>query len=690
MVRVVARRGGEAGAFLLPADTAASDAEKPRRLVKPRQGLARLAGHLARDTRALTPNVVVPARMALLPFQLEPALAMLAGRRRILVADRVGLGKTVQAALAAESLLAVNADARVLVVAPATLLDQWAQEFHALFGRAALTGDARTLAEMRSRLPFLANPWQQPGVWLTSPDFLKQAHVRSGLPATAWQLVVIDEAHIAAGCSDRHDVLHEIAADAERVLLLTATPHDGDDRRYRRLLALGSRGDALTTFCRTDRPGRTRRHTRWLRVRLTATDIRVLDVINGLERAGRRASPAGHHEGRALICAVFRRRALSSPASLIASIDRRLEVVDQQPATGPRQPGLFDYDLFSDEEGVALEGDTGLPADTERSWLRRLRHLAGHHTAGSRALGLATLLRRAREPVVIFSQYRDSLPSICAVIPRVDRAAVIHGGLTQTERRQLLGRFLNGAADVLVATDVASQGLNLQSLARWVISFDIPWTPLRLEQRIGRVDRIGQQRLVHATLLTTRHAFDEKQRHALRQREHRRDAAPVETALRWRRAATALAARYQLQRELGRRWRHHTEPQAVDVELDAAVLRRLAPRHRGGLIVWEVVLTTGQGVVLERRVVTTASDVPAEVVTSAFGRRAATLTARWRRVAQTARTHALPKAPRQPGLFGHVQPDAEAAETPAEHEPDVVTAGPARILLEVRVRRRRL
>ena len=82
--------------------------------------------------------------------------------------------------------------------------------------------------------------------------------------------------------------------------------------------------------------------------------------------------------------------------------------------------------------------------------------------------------------------------------------AVLHGGQTAVERRQQLERFLTGTASVLLATDVAGQGLNLQARARWVVSLELPWNPARLEQRIGRVDRIGQTRGVHATLLVAR------------------------------------------------------------------------------------------------------------------------------------------------------------------------------------------
>src|SRR5690606_14868440 len=143
---------------------------------------------------------------------------------------------------------------------------------------------------------------------------------------------------------------------------------------------------------------------------------------------------------------------------------------------------------FGGDETEALQGDSGLPAARERTWLLRLQHLSAAPSAGGRTGGLATLLRRRPDPAVVFTQYRDSLQAIVGALPNTRRAAVMHGGLTAAEQQRALEAFLTGRADTLVATDVASQGLNLHTASRWAISFDVPWTPLRLEQRIGRVD----------------------------------------------------------------------------------------------------------------------------------------------------------------------------------------------------------
>ena len=111
---------------------------------------------------------------------------------------------------------------------------------------------------------------------------------------------------------------------------------------------------------------------------------------------------------------------------------------------------------------------------------------------------LKRIVRRVREPLIIFTEYRDTLEAICGEIGGLRHVTTLHGGHTALERRQSLQAFANGAADVMIATDAGSEGLNLQGNCRLVVNLELPWNPVRLEQRIGRVDRIGQTRTVHA------------------------------------------------------------------------------------------------------------------------------------------------------------------------------------------------
>src|SRR5262249_7128643 len=138
-------------------------------------------------------------------------------------------------------------------------------------------------------------------------------------------------------------------------------------------------------------------------------------------------------------------------------------------------------------------------ADRERE--RRLltalldaaREASGNETKLRR---IATLLRRTREPLVIFTEYRDTLLHL---LPRVAPPTVVpHGGLGREDRAHALRTFASTPEGVLLATDAAAEGLNLHHHCRSVVNLELPWSPSRLEQRIGRVDRIGQSRTVHA------------------------------------------------------------------------------------------------------------------------------------------------------------------------------------------------
>jgi superfamily II DNA/RNA helicase len=120
----------------------------------------------------------------------------------------------------------------------------------------------------------------------------------------------------------------------------------------------------------------------------------------------------------------------------------------------------------------------------------------------SKLIVLARLLRRAGEPAIVFTEYRDTLRHVAAALGVP--ALLLHGGMTRNERLAAVDRFTSGAGRLLLATDAAGEGLNLHQSCRLVINLELPWSPVRLEQRIGRVDRIGQRRRVHVVQLIAR------------------------------------------------------------------------------------------------------------------------------------------------------------------------------------------
>ncbi|MGH9162345.1 MAG: helicase-related protein, partial [Vicinamibacteraceae bacterium] len=134
----------------------------------------------------------------------------------------------------------------------------------------------------------------------------------------------------------------------------------------------------------------------------------------------------------------------------------------------------------------------------ERRWLSVLATLAIRaQRAERKRAALVRLVRRIAEPVVVFTEFRDTLAMLVQSLRQVASIAVLHGAQEAEERRDALARFSDGRARILVATDAACEGLNLHARCRLVVVYELPWNPNRLEQRIGRVDRLGQAKRVH-------------------------------------------------------------------------------------------------------------------------------------------------------------------------------------------------
>jgi superfamily II DNA or RNA helicase len=194
---------------------------------------------IAADAGADALRTAERARIDLLPHQLEPALAIVRGTgSRVLIADEVGLGKTIQAGLIVSELRARGAADRILVLTPAGLREQWTSELKAHFDiEAAVVG----LADLKRRvtgLPVGMNPWLSVPIAIASMDYVKRAEVLPAVLACRWDVIVVDEAHVAVA-GDRHDAVRALCARAPCVVLLTATPHNGDASAFGALCELG-------------------------------------------------------------------------------------------------------------------------------------------------------------------------------------------------------------------------------------------------------------------------------------------------------------------------------------------------------------------------------------------------------------------------------------------------------------------
>ena len=477
------------------------------------------------------------ATLTLIPFQLEPALALARGDGcRFLIADAVGMGKTVQAGLMIAELAQRLSDCRVLVVAPAGLRDQWRDELHSRFGLDAEVLDAAGVARTAARLPAGMNPWAVHPLVITSIDYVKRPEVLRCHEALIWDLVVFDEAHGLTGRSDRAAAGEALGCRARTLVMLTATPHSGDDEAFRQLCRIGDVGDRapLLVFrrARADLGLSRSRRTVLLRVRPTPAEMGMHEALIEYARRIWAQRDASAGAGARLAISVLLRRACSSPGSLARSVERRMLLLAKVESAGGEalegrhgQPSLPFSDPADDDEPHTLLTAVGLrdPAD-EHARLARILDLAREASgAESKLAVLCRLVARAREPAIVFTEYRDTLQRIAAALP--GDAVHLHGGLGSHERREALRRFASGDARLLLATDAASEGLNLHQRCRLVVNLELPWTPLRLEQRAGRVDRIGQLRRVHAIHLVAAQTSEDSVLAKLAARTRRMHAA---------------------------------------------------------------------------------------------------------------------------------------------------------------------
>jgi superfamily II DNA or RNA helicase len=467
-------------------------------------------------------RAMADANIDLLPHQLQPALAVVRGLGcRLLLADDVGLGKTIEAGAIIAELRSRGAADRVLILTPPGLREQWAQE---LLGRFDIRADIVDFRGVRERVATLrpgVNPWTTWPVAIASVDYVKQPEVLGAVMAQPWDVVIVDEAHRVANAGDRHDAVSSVASHAGYVILLTATPHSGDTQAFESLCGIGGRDDRLLVFRRTRRAlsSAVERRAHRLLVRSSAAERRMHARLADFERAVR--TERGEVNRDAWIAlAVLRKRAFSSAQALNLSITRRLKAL--APATlAPTQLALplnAQGELDGADDTPPWQAVLALQdADQERRLLTSISAAAA--AAAGRETKLAAigrLIRRVAEPLIIFTEYRDTLAHVARSIR--EPVAVLHGGLPRHERTAALRAFTEGRHRILLATDAAGEGLNLHLTCRIVINLELPWNPMRLEQRIGRVDRIGQRRTVHAFHLVATGTGEEQLLSDLRER----------------------------------------------------------------------------------------------------------------------------------------------------------------------------
>ena len=514
------------------------------------------------DTLTANPQ----AQIAIDEYQMVPARKLLSlPRPRLLIADDVGLGKTVEAGIAYLELARRRLAKRVLIVTPAAIREQWRKELLEKFGIEFDIFDRETVDSYRRQAEIGANPWLLRPRIIVSIDAAKMDGTFSELRRTSWDLAIIDEAHHVTEKDDdeltRNRVFARwLAANTRGLMLLSATPHDGNDETFASLLRLLEPRIAIQGALEQPVVGEyvVRRLKRDIRnpdgspkfvprepvkalpVTLTdeerALNLAVLETVRAIKNQSKRAS--GEVRTRIdFLATILRKRLASSRAALGRTLETRRQTLSENLEELKSRRDLLRRsrasEPLSDAEQAQLERELhAATIDSARRTLSRaakatsledehflrLQELCDAISAKPESK-VATLMKHLEEVwaeapmenVILFTEYRDTAESLAAddgpLRERFNgRVMLLHGDVG--DRSAVLAAFSQGDGKVLVTTDVASEGLNLQERCRSIVHYDLPWNPNRLEQRNGRVDRYGQKRSPRIAFLYAKDTYD--------------------------------------------------------------------------------------------------------------------------------------------------------------------------------------
>lgn len=473
--------------------------------------------YLEAQLRRSTPNDELihlghRAVMNLVPYQLDPTLqALKQPRQRILIADSVGLGKTLEAGILATELIARGRGQRILVITLKSMLTQFQKEFWSRFSIPLVRLDSVGLQRVRNNIPSNHNPFNFYDRTIISIDTLKNnLEYRNYLENAWWDIIIIDECHNVAargnedGMSRRARLARMLASRSDTMMLLTATPHDGSARSFASLMSL------LDPTAISDPDDYTPEDFRakGLVVRRFKKDIQ--DQVSAdfqdriTEQLREVASPQEEAAYRALLAIPFTQKGehragkqqelqrvgmqkamFSSPFAALDSTERRINLLQEK-------------SVITDDEQVEVAAlqvfATTLRAIDANSFSKFQRLL--------QRLKSSEFNWKPSDPsdrIVIFSERIKTLRWLQEVLPKAvglqaAQIEILHGEMTDTEQQVLVDRF--GRKDdpmrVLLCSDVASEGLNLHYFCHRLVHFDLPWSLMVFQQRNGRVDRYGQ------------------------------------------------------------------------------------------------------------------------------------------------------------------------------------------------------
>lgn len=517
-------------------------------------------------------NILAPYESSLIPLPHQILVlekVMQSTQNRFLLADEVGMGKTIETGLILKELKLRGDIKRVLVIVPKSSMLQWQSElkehfnevFH-LYDSDMITSMARTFSNINADEEF--NFWTQHNQIIVSTDALKPLEKRQGwsqervneynkyrmqaVLEADFDMVIIDEAHKMGGASStvsRYVLAQELCNTVSNVLLLSATPHRGKSDHFRRILQLldpdAFAGEGLPDIeelepyvIRTEKrlavdydgkklfnERETHRFDVLLDLNKHQKQIELYGAVTDYVRKGFNTAKRSKNSATGLIMILFQRLVSSSTAAILSAMKGRLERL-RYGNDNDVENYSDDIDQFGDEfyEDVDFEGfyqsnNEGLV--DEESLLGDLIEKAQdclNTEVDAKADALLDKFKKLQQEkndsslkILVFTEFRTTQKMLHDFFTNKGYSCTsINGSQDLDERKRALSNFKNDA-QILIATDAAGESLNMQ-FCHVIINYDLPWNPMMIEQRIGRVDRIGQKHIVQAFNMLTNNSVD--------------------------------------------------------------------------------------------------------------------------------------------------------------------------------------
>lgn len=468
-------------------------------------------GHLSVSTQMLTDTLGYQrsaVRKALSTENLRP---------RILLADTVGLGKTIEIGMILSELVRRGRGERILIVTPKHVLEQMQFEMWTRFALPFVRLDSVGIQRVRQKLPATRNPFSLYKRAIISVDTLKQDRYLNHLRRQQWDAVVIDESHNLTGQTKNNALARVLAPNTEALILASATPHNGRKESFAELIrlleptAVSPAGDidekalerlVIRRHRYSEEVAREvgdqwaeRKELQHLVVDASPEEDAVADELADVWLYPAGSSPySGDNKG--LFPWTLAKAFLSSPPALLESVQNRIRTLGKAPSLTQERER---------EALLRLEALAKASVDAESAKLTRLIEYL-------KQIGIS---RTSSERVVIFSERVATLHWLrerlgTALKLKDEQVEVLHGGLSDVEQQDVVESFKQSSSPirVLITGDIASEGVNLHAQCHELVHFDIPWSLIRIEQRNGRIDRYGQQHPPQITTLLLRPSDD--------------------------------------------------------------------------------------------------------------------------------------------------------------------------------------